>query len=413
MKNFSVKKGVSFLKTVILVTLSLILTASVAIGKPRIEIKDGKISVAIKNNTLQEVLNEVQKQTTIKVYFFDAKAKSKRINTTFDKLDLEDGLKRILRDNYVLCFLRDPHKGVQLSEIKIGLKSFQTDGPIHENVFSYGSAPANIGLINKGEGAQTGPASFCTGSDGTLYIADTVNNKIKIYSADGEFLSDIALKGDGPNDISIDKNGNLYVYDVNGSLYQYDSKGTYKAEINMDESRWDTIGPMHVVNNQIFARANGAGDILLATIENGQLQTPANPPPKSSEVVETGMQGATTGNRYTAVLNQESRGAEIKIDNPSSSSTVFIPLQDIVSAEVLGEDRFANFYVKTEADKNNNIQVEVSKFDPSGTYVGTLPIPGDDYAFWSIRTLTVNTEGLIDQMMPGKNGVTHRTYRFD
>lgn len=389
-----------------------VLTMNVAIGKPRIEVKDGKISVAIENSTLQEVLNEVQRQTSVRIKFYDTTAKSKRISATFDQLDLEEGLKRILRDNYVFYFVRDPQKGILLSEIKIGSKSFQTDGLIHESAFSYGSGPKNIGVINENEGAQAGPASFCTASDGTLYIADTVNNKIKIYSAEGEYLSDVALKGQGPNDISLDKNGNIYVYDLNGSMYQYDNKGNPKAEIAMDESRWDTLGPMHVVDNQIFARVNGAGDMLLATIENGNLQLPAKDQQKSSEVVETGVQGATSGNRYTAVLHEEARGAEVKITSSSGDSTAFIPLPDIVSAEVLGEDRFENFYVKTEADKNNEIQVEVSKFDSSGNYDGTLAIPGNDYAFWSIKTLTVNEEGVIDQMMPGQNSVTHRSFRF-
>jgi hypothetical protein len=397
----------------ILVALLSMLTINVAASQLRIEIKDGKISVAIENSTLLEVLNEVQRKTSIRVEFYDETAKARRISATFDQLDLEEGLKSILRDNYVFYFVRDPQQGILLSEIRVGTKSVKKDGLIRENSFSYGSGAKDIGVINKGEGAYTGPASFCTGSDGTLYIADTVNNKIKIYSPEGKFLSEISLKGEGPNDISVDKNGAIYIYDLNGTLYQYDNSGKSIAQIAMDESRWDTLGPMHVVGNQIFARVNSAGDMLLATIENGKVQLPAKDSQESSEVVEQGVKGATTGNRYTAILNEEARGAEVKITTQSSGSTAFIPLQDIVSAEVLGEDRDANFYVKTETDKNNEIQVEVTKFDSSGTYVGTLSIPGNDYAFWSIRTLTVNEEGVIDQLMPGQNGVTHRSFRFN
>ena len=254
MKNMTAKKCWLYLKISILVVFFFILTINVAISKSRIEIKDDKISATIKNSTLLEVLNEVQRQTSIRVKFYDKTAKSKQINAAFDELDLEEGLKRILRENYVFYFVRDPQKGIMLSEIKIGSKSFQTNGLIRENVFSYGSGLKNIGVINEGEGAQAGPASFCTSSDGTLYIADTVNNKIKIYSAEGEFLSAVSLKGQGPNDISLDKNGNIYVYDLDGSLYQYDIKGNPKAEIAMDESRWDTLGPMHVADNRIFAK---------------------------------------------------------------------------------------------------------------------------------------------------------------
>ena len=401
------------LKTLILAAFFSTLTLNTAIGQPRIEIKGGKISAEVKNSTLLEVLNEIQSKTSIKVEYYDPTTKSKRVNASFDQLGIEDGLKRILRDNYVFYFERDPQKGTRLSEIKIGTKSFQTDSLIRENMISYGSGPKEIGVINEGEGAHAGPASFHTGSDGTLYLADTVNNKIKIYSASGKFLSEISLKGKGPNDIIVDKNGALYVYDLNGSLYQYDKTGNPVSEISMDESRWDTLGPMHIVNNQVLARVNGVGDRLLATIEDGKIQLPADDPQKSSEVVEPGVEGATTGNRYTAVLNEKARGAEVEIASPSGRSTAFIPLQNIVSAEVLGEDRFANFYVKTEADQNNEIQVEVSKFDSSGAYSGTLSIPGNDYAFWSIKTITVNDEGVIDQMIPGKNNLTHRSFRFN
>lgn len=400
-------------KTSILAAVFSILILSNASGQLRIEIYDGKISAEVKNSTLFEVLNEVQSKTSIKVKYYDTTAKSKRVNASFYRLGLEDGLKRILRDNYVFYFERDPQKGTRLSEIKIGTKSFQPDSLIRENIISYGSGPKEIGVINEGEGALAGPASFHTGSDGTLYLADTVNNKIKIYSSSGKFLSEISLKGKGPNDIIVDKNGAIYVYDLNGSLYQYDKTGNPVSEIAMDESRWDTLGPMHIVNNQVFARVNGVGDRLLATIEDGKIQMPPEDLQESSEVVEPGVEGATTGNRYTAVLNDKARGAEVEIASPLGRSTAFIPLQNIVSAEVLGEDRYANFYVKTEADQNNEIQVEVSKFDSSGVYSGTLSIPGKDYAFWSIKTITVNEEGMINQMMPGKNNLTHRSFRFN
>ncbi|MGD9210249.1 MAG: 6-bladed beta-propeller [Desulfobacteraceae bacterium] len=413
MKNMTVRDCLLILKISILIAFFLTLSMDIAIGKPRIEINQGKISVMIENSTLEEVLNEVQKKAALKVKFYDVAAKSKRISASFDKLDLEEGLRRILRDNYVFYFIKDPQQGIQLSEIKIGSKSFQTDGLVHENIFSYGTGLKDIGVLNEGEGAQAGPASFYTANDGSLYIADTVNNKIKIYSATGEFLSTISHKGLGPNDISVDKNGSIYVYDLNGTLYQYDKTGNPTGQIAMDESRWDTLGPMHVVDNQVFARANGAGDTLLATIKDGKIQSPQNTSQSSSEILETGVLGVTSKNRYTAVLNEEVRGAEVKITNQSGSSTAFIPLEDIVSAEVLGEDRSANFYVKTEANKNNEIQVEVSKFDSSGTYTGTLSIPGNDYAFWSIRTLTVNEEGVINQMMPGQKSVTHRSYQFN
>ncbi len=397
----------------IIMALLIVATTGSAAGKDRIRIKDGKISVAIKESTLLEVMSEVQRQTSLTVKFYDPAAKVKRISAAFDQLDLEEGLRRILRENYVLYFVKDPRKGFLVSEIKIGTKSFQTNGLLHENILSYGSGPNNIGLIDEGEGAQAGPASFCTDKDGTLYIADTVNNKIKIFSTDGKFLDAISLKGEGPNDITLDEKGNIYVYDLGGSLYQYDRAGKVLGQIAMDESRWDTLGPMHLVDGKVFARANGVGDILLATVENGTIKTPAEDPKASPDVVTPGVLGGTTGNRYTPVLKETARGAEVNIDNPSGTSTVYIPLQDIVSVEVLGEDRFANFYVKTEANKNTGVEVEVSKFDSSGTYAGTLPIPGNDYAFWSIRTVTVNTEGIIDQIMPGQKSLIHRSFKFN
>ena len=112
MKNMTAKKCWLYLKMSILVVFFFILTINVAISKSRIEIKDDKISATIKNSTLLEVLNEVQRQTSIRVKFYDKTAKSKQINAAFDELDLEEGLKRILRENYVFYFVRDPQSGM-------------------------------------------------------------------------------------------------------------------------------------------------------------------------------------------------------------------------------------------------------------------------------------------------------------
>lgn len=376
-----------------------------------IELKDDLIiNAGIDNIPLGDVLKEIEKKSGIKINFFDKPVLERKIKINLKNRDLESFLKSVLGENYVFIFRKIPNqKKYILTEVRVANKSLKPSNRVITKEFLYGSGKNNIGSVRAGEGVNMGPGSFTTDAKGNIYICDTVNRRIQIISPDGS-ISSIPLKDQMPEDISIDSNGFIYVYDAEGILYCYDNTGNSISEIRIDEIRWDSRGPMHIINNEIYVRGSGRGDVLVAKIENGKLVFPSDEELKKP--LEEGIYGSN-GCRYKAFLTEEMKGGIIErgggievVEKDGTASTRFIPLEGIVSVEFVGEDRNGNSYVKTEGDKNGELVVEVSIFDATGSYKSTIPIPGKEYDFWAIKTVSVDEDGSIYQMMPGKDKVT-------
>ena len=76
------------------------------------------------------------------------------------------------------------------------------------------------------------PTNVAVDGDGNLYVTDTLNNRVEIFDAEGNFISEFGKSGDGPGrfarpkGIAVDRDGHIWVVDeVQSRVQVFDREG--------------------------------------------------------------------------------------------------------------------------------------------------------------------------------------------
>jgi DNA-binding beta-propeller fold protein YncE len=93
---------------------------------------------------------------------------------------------------------------------------------------------SNLSGVGPENGQLSQPSSITIDQKGNVYVADTANNRIQVFSSNGTFISKWGGYGSvngalrNPQGIAIDQKGNVYVADTaNNRIQVFSSNGTF------------------------------------------------------------------------------------------------------------------------------------------------------------------------------------------
>jgi YD repeat-containing protein len=279
------------------------------------------------------------------------------------------------------------YEGGELSEIAVddsatagGVAASEVEEPLASHIYSQ-----EFGNTGTGAGQLSGPQGLATDPEGNVWVADSFNNRIQEFTAEGEFVRKFGAMGSGngqlnrPGGIAIDPEGNVWVADTfNHRIQKFNSKGEYILGFSLEgpeEGRpyypqdiaIDSKGNLWVTdsNNHGIQKFNSKGEYLTrfgsSGTGNGQLSGPHGIAIDAAGNIWI----ADSGNNRVQEFN--SNGGFIrKFGVKGSGEGQLSELQDIAV------DSNGNIWA---TDRGNN---RVQEFSVTGEYLSQFGIAGDN-----------------------------------
>lgn len=137
------------------------------------------------------------------------------------------------------------------AQADVSSASFEHETPAGDNrllvvVATYydpsGSIAAQWGSAGTGNGQFDSPRSIAVAADGSVYVADTLNDRIQKFNADGAYVTKWGTTGTGngqfdtPQGVAVGPDGSVYVADTgNNRVQKFTSAGAYTT-------KWGSVG---------------------------------------------------------------------------------------------------------------------------------------------------------------------------
>jgi len=272
----------------------------------------------------------------------------------------------------------------------------------------WGSEEGEVGLL-KGPDIYSGLASFAVDEDNSLiYILDTINNRVLIYTTDGKLnkIVPISIRG---NDISIGDKRNFFVLDAHrGVIDKYNILGNKVATYKVSDSI-KAEGIVFKKSKGVFVKTSEQA--LVPVIEYREKFEELWVKPEVQKRKKT--YGLFIGNSESRFLTEFSSKeiAAIKIFNQETKEIKRILIKkekhDIAWLYPIGSDKNEDIYiVVNELLSDAPIKTEryLKKYDLKGNLLAKAVIPLGRYASVS-KTFFVGGSGDVYQLFPYEKGI--------
>ncbi len=240
-----------------------------------------------------------------------------------------------------------------------------------------------FGSYGAGNGQLYSPLGIATDSSGNVWVADKYNARIEKFDSNGNYLSQFGTAGsgngqlNGPVGVAIDSSGNLWVADPgNQRVQKFDSNGTYLAQFGSSGTGNGQFGSGYSGSPQGIAIDSG-GNIWASDYGNGSDPRVEKFDSNGTYLLQfpsytpTGLAFDATGNVLVSLSN------EGWVEKHDSSGTYLTQFGS-------GGSGNGNFFGNTDIaiDSGGNIWVvdsgnnRVQKFDSSGSYLSQFGSAG-------------------------------------
>jgi aldose sugar dehydrogenase len=182
------------------------------------------------------------------------------------------------------------------------------------------------------------PAGVAVDQEGNVYVADTGNSRIRVFSSNGILIRELGGEyggGEGemrsPAGVAVDSSGNIYVADTaNNRIQVFSSNGTYISE-------WGEYGTgSGSFNSPAGVAVDSSGNIYVADTANNRIQVFSSNGTYISTVAEYGPAG--WGMKYPKGVAVDQEGNIYVADTANNQFLAFSPYSPISDVAFSSEE---------------------------------------------------------------------------
>jgi DNA-binding beta-propeller fold protein YncE len=282
---------------------------------------------------------------------------------------------------------------VMLRAILIAVGSFLVAGSLYAE-----EAPQFLlswGTTGYGPGQFRHPHGIDIGDDERVYVADTYNDRIQVFTKSGAFITewrDGTSLQDFPMDVAVARNGNVYVIErLACAVKVYSRSGQVLAEWG----GYPSLEPGRFLDPEGIA-VDDSGYVYVADSNNGRVQKFSADGTlvalwRAPDTIERGtVRGISVDNLGHVYVVDRSYQKILKFTTSGQFITTFGEPPILDSPNYVANDAAGNVYV-TDSDHGR-----IVKFSPTGEVLATWgPGEGASCQFLKVSGIAVDDEGSI------------------